>query len=390
MPRTNPRSGRRCGAPLSLVLLLSLWTLCLLPAAPARAAAPGADDARDPALHAPSAIVAEADTGLILYQRNPDRPIPPASLTKLLTLHLALDAVDAGVVSLDDRVTISRAAADTRGSRMRLRAGETLPLRELLADVAIASANDAAEAVAEFLAGTQKDFVVQMNLAALRLGMRESLFMNPHGLPNREQRTTARDMLVLARDYLRIHPEALALHSRTRISHNGYTGTNKNPLLGVFEGCDGLKTGYTRASGYNLVATARRDGVRLIAVILGAPNARQRAEDARTLLEHGFALAEQGLFVRMGGWPTRLQAEQRLQQVQAAGMPASVDAVGTEANPAYQVLCGPYADHDQARSARRELAALGLDPQYLVLRSRPAGQVRYLPLYDDTAEATQP
>lgn len=369
--RTSSRSGRHSGC---LCLALSplfalLWTFCLLLPASAGTAAPAAKtgEAPDFVLHAPSAIVAEADTGRILYERDADRPIPPASLAKLLTLNLAFDAIDAGMVSLDTPVTISRAAADTRGSRMRLQAGEALPLRELLADVAIASANDAAAAVAEFLAGSQKDFVVQMNLAALCMGMRASLFMNPHGLPSRRQRTTARDMLALARDYLHHHPEALALHSQKSVTHNGYTGTNKNPLLGVFEGCDGLKTGYTRASGYNLVATARRDGVRLIAVLLGEHSPRHRAEDARTLLEHGFNLAEQARFVRLGEYAARREAGKRARGLSAAGRP---DPMGTIS----QVSCGLDADHRQDRPKRFQ----SLDLQYLVLHSRPSEKARSL------------
>ena len=227
-------------------------------------------------------------TGRVLYEQNADEPIPPASLTKVLTMYMALERVQAGEVSLDAPVRVSRAAARTGGSRMSLRPQEWLPLESLLMGMAVSSGNDASAAVAEYLGGSQEAFVAQMNATAAALGMSSSRFYNPHGLPAAGQVTTARDMLRLSFSYLRAHPDALRYHSTRFIRHNGVVSYNKNPLLGNCEGADGLKTGWVNASGYNLISTVRRGDTRLLAVILGAENSKTRAREVYRLMEAGF------------------------------------------------------------------------------------------------------
>jgi D-alanyl-D-alanine carboxypeptidase len=227
-------------------------------------------------------------TGQILFEQNADARIPPASLTKVLTLFLAFDEVAAGRVRLTDRVRVSSRAAEEGGSTMKLEAGERVEFYELLKGMAVASGNDACIAVAQHLAPSVDVFVERMNRKAKSLGMRNSRFVNPNGLPAKGQVTTARDMLALASSYLHRHPEALKIHGLATITHNDYTRRNSNHLLGQVEGVDGLKTGYVDASGYNIIVTGKRDGHRLIAVVLGGATSRQRDREAKRVLNAGF------------------------------------------------------------------------------------------------------
>lgn len=235
-----------------------------------------------------SAIVYDMGHDAILFEQNADERIPPASLTKVMSMFLALDHVRAGHSSMDASVAVSSLAASQGGSRMGLKAHEALPLRKLLLGMAVSSGNDASMAVAEYVGGSEGAFVNMMNARAKALGMNDSSFANPHGLPHSAQYTTARDMLTLARAYLREHPDALELHNSKVLEHGGQKTWNKNPLLGQYPGADGLKTGWIRASGHNLIFTATRGDRRLLAVILGAPDAYMRGVEACRLLDAGF------------------------------------------------------------------------------------------------------
>ena len=171
---------------------------------------------------------------------------------------------------------------------MHLRMGERVSLQQLLAGMAVASGNDAAVAVAQSVAGNARNFVSQMNRKARALGMRHTVFKNPTGLPANGQKTTARDLLTLSRAYLRTHPKAMRFHSAASLVHNGFAMYNTNPLLGVVEGVDGLKTGWTIASGYNIIVTATRGKVRLLGIVLGGASRSGRDDTARRLIEAGF------------------------------------------------------------------------------------------------------
>lgn len=235
-----------------------------------------------------SAILYDLDNDAILFEQNADERIPPASLTKVLSMFLALDHINAGHAAFDSVVPVSRAAARTGGSRMGLREREQASLEQLLLGMAVSSGNDASMALAEYVGGSAPAFVNMMNAKARALGMRDSRFRNPHGLPAREQYTTARDMLTLARAYLRAYPAALRFHNTHVLNYRDRVTWNKNPLLGQYPGADGLKTGWIKASGYNLIFTASRGHKRLLAVILGAPNVRVRGVEACRLLDAGF------------------------------------------------------------------------------------------------------
>lgn len=239
-----------------------------------------------------SAIVYDLDHEAILFEQNPDERIAPASLTKVMSMFLALDYVQNGHASLTEAVEISPAAAAETGSRMGLRPAEHVPFGKLLYGMAVSSGNDASYAVAERVGGSADAFVRMMNARAAQIGMRDTHFTNPNGLPHPEQYTTARDMLTLGRAYLLAHPSALEYHNTLVMEHRGLRTWNKNPLIGQYPGADGLKTGWVRASGYNIIFTATRNGRRLMAVILGAPDTYLRGAEACRLLDAGFLVCE--------------------------------------------------------------------------------------------------
>jgi len=239
-----------------------------------------------------SAILLNMNTGKIIYEQNADALIPPASLTKIMTMFVTFDKISEKKCSLKNKVKISRKAANTVGSRMNIRISERVTLDRLLLGMAVSSGNDASCAVAEHVGGTQKKFVLLMNAKARKLGMKASKFANPHGLPARGQLTTARDMMKLSNAYLKSYPRALRYHSTKYIKQNGYVSFNRNPLLSNFKGADGLKTGWIRSSGHNLISTAKRGDIRLLAVVLGAKNSKLRAQEVHRLMAAGFMQVE--------------------------------------------------------------------------------------------------
>lgn len=234
-------------------------------------------------------LLINLNTGKTLYERNANLSIPPASLTKLMTMYLAMDAVSSRKFSLMGKIRVTREAARTGGSSMHLRTGERLPLSRLMLGMAVASGNDAAMTVAHAISGSTRNFVRLMNRKARNLGLRHTVFKNPSGLPAPGQKTTARDMARLARAYLRAYPSVRTFHATRRLVHRGRAINNTNQLLGKVRGVDGLKTGFTAASGYNVIITAERNGVRLMAVVMGGSSRAACDAAARRLIEAGFA-----------------------------------------------------------------------------------------------------
>ncbi len=237
-----------------------------------------------------SAILMNMSNGRILYEQNADKPLQPASLTKVLSLFLAYEAMGQGKVHWSDPVVISPAARQADGSRMYVEAGERVPLEVLIKGMTVISANDASVAVAEHVAGNVDRFVERMNRKCGELGMTHSAFRNPNGLPAEGQYTTARDMLTLANAYLQRFPGSLALHSMRFYSYKNITQHNCNALLKKYPGVDGLKSGFVRAAGYHLIVTAQRGNTRLIAVVMGARNPEIRVRESRRLLDVGFQM----------------------------------------------------------------------------------------------------
>jgi D-alanyl-D-alanine carboxypeptidase (penicillin-binding protein 5/6) len=231
----------------------------------------------------------------VLYIQNENKRVPPASLAKIMTMYVTMDALEAGKVSLADSVRISARAAATGGASMGLEAGERVGLDELIKGVAAASGNDAAVAVAEYIAGSEAKFVAMMNAKAKKLGLRNTRFTNPHGLPpSGGQWTTARDMLYLTKSYIETHPDALPYHSILSVTHGETTTTNKNKLLTLCPGVDGMKTGWIQASGYSLVSTAKRGDIRILCALLGASKSQAMTDESHFLLEAAFKTVESG------------------------------------------------------------------------------------------------
>ncbi|SFB00662.1 D-alanyl-D-alanine carboxypeptidase [Poseidonocella pacifica] len=239
-----------------------------------------------------AAMVMDARTGEVLHSRNADTRLHPASLTKMMTLYTVFQAIEAGKLSLDQKITISANAAAEPPSKLGLRKGQTIALRYLIRAAAVKSANDAATALGEAVAGSEAAFARHMNRTAKSLGMTRTTFKNAHGLTEQGHLSTARDMSILGRHMLYDYPEYYNLFSR-RSTHAGLrevANTNRR-FLAAYKGADGIKTGYTRAAGFNLVASAERGQTRIIATMFGGRSTAQRNERVAELLDMGFARA---------------------------------------------------------------------------------------------------
>lgn len=233
-------------------------------------------------------LLVDAESGKVLEQQEAGRPWYPASVTKLMTVYVALNAVREGRLSMDTLITVSPMAASQSPTKMGFAAGTKLTLDNALKMLMVKSANDMAVAIAEGVGGSHADFIQEMNATAARLGMTGTHYENPNGLPDAGQVTTARDLAVLARHLIYDFPEYQTLFRLPAIRLGKIVMRNYNRLIDRYPGADGMKTGFICASGFNLVATASRNGRRLIAVILGAPSAVARTEQAALLFEKGF------------------------------------------------------------------------------------------------------
>lgn len=262
---------------ISGVVLRTIVSLLLILAPLATVAAPYA------------AMVIDARTGEVLHSRNADTRLHPASLTKMMTLYVAFDAIERGEISLDTTVTISRKAAAEPPSRLGLKAGQKIKLRYLIRAAAVKSANDAATAIGEAISGSEAAFARRMNRTAQALGMDRTTFRNAHGLTETGHLSTARDMTALGRHLFYDFPDYYNLFSRRQTSAGSRVVNNTNRrLLASYRGADGIKTGYTRAAGYNLVASAERGSERVIATVFGGRSSTWRNAQIAELLDMGF------------------------------------------------------------------------------------------------------
>ena len=267
---------------LTAALSLALFTPVVL-------AAPEDSTALD--LSCKSAILMEKETGTVLYDRDSHKKLEPASVTKVMTMLLVMEALDCGAITPDDTVTVSANAAGMGGSQVYLKQGEQMSVRELLKCVAVVSGNDCAVALAEYLSGSESAFVERMNQRAAQLGMTDTTFRNCTGLPAPGHVTSAHDIALMSRELILNHPDIRQYTTVWMDSiRNGEFGlTNTNRLIRFYEGATGLKTGSTDAALYCMSATAQREGMELIAVVMAAPTTAQRFSDAQTLLDHGFS-----------------------------------------------------------------------------------------------------
>ncbi|MBL6823169.1 MAG: D-alanyl-D-alanine carboxypeptidase [Luminiphilus sp.] len=261
------------------------WTLA---ATAAMAAVPPA-----PKLPADAYFLMDATTGQVLVDHNGDLALPPASLTKIMTSYVLAEEVEAGRASLDDMITVSRKAWSQNptfngSSLMWIEPGKQVSLADLERGIVISSGNDASVAVAEHLAGTEASFVDVMNQLASELGLTDTIFRNPHGLPHPEHRSTARDLAKLSAALINSYPEHYKIYKERSFTYNGIKQFNRNSLLRSDSTVDGLKTGYTSEAGYGLVASAQRDDMRLVSVVLGSASTRSRTSESSSLLNYGF------------------------------------------------------------------------------------------------------
>ena len=268
------------------VMATVLITLVLLPV-PAQAAAL--------TVAGKSSLLMDVATGTVLQESNAHEKLAPASVTKVMTMLLIMEAVDSGKIAMTDTVTASEAAAAKGGSQIYLKVGETMSVSDMLKSIAVSSANDCACAMAEHIAGSEEAFVAQMNARAAELGMKDTHFVNCTGLDDganaAEHKTSAYDIAVMSRELLKNHPDIKKFTTIWMDTvRNGTFGlSNTNKLVRFYQGATGLKTGFTSGAGYCLSATAQRDGMELIAVVMGAETSASRNAACKQLLDYGFA-----------------------------------------------------------------------------------------------------
>lgn len=238
-----------------------------------------------------SAFVMDADTGQVYFARNADTRRFPASLTKMMTLYMAFDALETGKLTMDQPLPVSRRAAGQAPSKLGLKAGQTITLERAISALAVKSANDVATVVGEAIGGTEANFARLMTKRARAMGMKSTTFMNASGLPNSRQKSTARDMARLGKALLEDFPDYYSYFSTLTFKYGKRTYRSHNKLLRTYEGMDGIKTGYIRASGFNLVASAKRDGVRLIGVVFGGKTGQSRDAHMASILNRSWARA---------------------------------------------------------------------------------------------------
>ena len=265
------------------VLPIVLAAALLLPAAYALPAGPETDAA--------SVILMEKETGTILHEKNAREKLEPASVTKVMTILLIMEALDSGRIALEDMVTVSAHAAGMGGSQVYLEEGEQMSVGELLKCVVVSSANDAAVALAEFISGSEQAFVDAMNQRAAQLGMENTVFLNCTGLPQEGHLTCAYDIALMSRELILRHPSVREYTTiwMDSIRDGEFGLSNTNRLIRYYQGATGLKTGFTDTALYCLSATAERDGMELIAVVMKAPTSEARFQAAKSLLDYGFS-----------------------------------------------------------------------------------------------------
>ncbi|MBF0249151.1 MAG: D-alanyl-D-alanine carboxypeptidase [Alphaproteobacteria bacterium] len=328
-----PRTGR-------IVVLLLAMLAALSPA---------------PALAKYASMVINADTGEVLHETNPDTRNFPASLTKMMTLYLMFESIEEGRMRLDDKIVMTSRAANQPPSKLGLKPNETLRVEDAIRALAVKSANDVAAAVAEHMAGSEPQFALRMTAKARQLGMSNTTFRNASGLPHRAQMSTARDMAKLAHALIRDYPRRYHYFSEPNFEFDGKTHRTHNALLTDYEGADGIKTGYIRASGFNLVASVKRGDKRLIGVVFGARDSKSRNLHMVNLLDKGWAKV----------YPQAL-AVAKTKKVEKAEKTAKLDP-GSKPKASGESVWGVQVGAFKDREPAYDLAtrAVGVAPTYL-------------------------
>jgi len=253
-----------------------------------------------PIIGAKSFLVIDGTTGHEIAALNADESLAPASLTKIMTTYVVFSALKQGQITLEEEVTVSEKAWRTEGSRMFIEVGTRVTVQELLLGMIVQSGNDASVALAEHIAGSESVFAEMMNQHAAAIGMLSSHFQNATGLPAEDHRTTARDLAILAQAIIEEFPEYYKWHSVKEYTYNDIKQSNRNNLLWRDDSVDGLKTGHTEDAGYCLVASAKRDNMRIISVVLGTSSTKARADGSQALINYGFRFFETRLLFKAG------------------------------------------------------------------------------------------
>ena len=337
--------------------------LCVLVLAVLRAAAASASV---------SSIMIDAENGDVMYEMNADERRYPASLTKLMTLYITFNALENNHIKLTDKLKVSRTAAGRSPSKLGVRAGETITVKDAIMAVIVKSANDCATVLAEHFAPTEADFAVLMTNTARKLGMSHTTFKNASGLPNTQQKTTARDMAVLAMAVYHHFPQYYKWFSAKSFQYKGRTIGGHNYILKTFAGADGMKTGYTAASGYNIITSAKRSGKRVIAVTMGHNSVGERDKKVSRMMDKGLTHMQKGeinvamLTNEINGKASAAPKATRLASVQKK-TPAKTQAVrlakaqskpaakatkiaSASSNGRYAVQVGSFSDYQRARN----------------------------------------
>jgi D-alanyl-D-alanine carboxypeptidase (penicillin-binding protein 5/6) len=274
-----------------------------------------------PIIGAKSYLMIDGNTGQELASLEPDKALAPASLTKLMTAYAIFRALEEKQISLDDQVTVSEKAWRTPGSRMFIEVGSRVTVKDLMLGMIIQSGNDASVALAEHVAGTESVFAEVMNQYAAALGMHSSHFENATGLPGEQHHSTARDLATLARAIIREFPEYYTWYSIKEFEYNNINQNNRNSLLWRDSSVDGMKTGHTDDAGFCLVSSAKRDGMRIVSVVLGTASAKSRIDGSQALLNYGFRFYETRLLYKAGEPVTRARIWKSANEFTPLGLP---------------------------------------------------------------------
>ncbi len=335
---TSPFPHRSRAVSALLILIAFTMALCMLPAAQA---------APNPRY---ASIVINAESGAVLHSANADATRYPASLTKMMTLYLLFEALEDDTLSMDSRLPVSQHAAAKPPSKMGVKPGETVKVEDAINILVVKSANDVAAVVAEGLAGSESTFASQMTDKARALGMAHTTFRNASGLPDDRQVTTARDMAILALRLMQDFPSYYPVFAKTEFTWHGRRYKGHNRLLDNYAGTDGLKTGYIRASGFNVATSAVHDGRRLLSVVMGGFTAQSRDAHMSELLDRGFARAES---VAQGDWIAK--ADIYGDRLQAT--PTSEPAPTLADDPIRDLIAQAEYEHGDARTATDDASA---------------------------------
>lgn len=333
---TSPFPHRSRAVSALLILIAFVLALCMLPAAQA---------APNPRY---ASIVIDTESGAVLHAANADATRYPASLTKMMTLYLLFEALEDDTLSMDSRLPVSQHAAAKPPSKMGVRPGETVKVEDAINILVVKSANDVAAVVAEGLAGSESTFAGQMTDKARALGMTHTTFRNASGLPDDRQVTTARDMAILALRLMQDFPSYYPVFAKTEFTWQGRRYTGHNRLLDNYAGTDGLKTGYIRASGFNVATSAVHDGRRLLSVVMGGFTAQSRDAHMSELLDRGFARAES---VADGDWIAKADIYGDRLQATPTSDPTPAD------DPIRDLIAQAKYEHGDARKSANNAGA---------------------------------